>query len=461
MRNIYSLVRFLVLVLLSVGFSASAWAIALLERQVQCLPTGYTAPAASTFHPSAVFVNINQDAKSRYVVYAVGWNSSNGGVGLLASNGLGMEFKTIHYNHPQAAARGKGPAYVYTHGSYFYSELPGSYADTDFASDFDPATGEYNEPQVSFGMAPGAAVAVQLDRAYVSWARAVSGRGDKSLLKVHQNATKLVQSGIGTSGYFLCNDVPMSVIVSFQDGVYSPTCVRKNGSNPLQGCAAPQTCTETTFRGNGNVDTMFTHYPGDISGDILYVFDAALEPNDLTLTNYASLTPRIKLIGFSGTQSGGFNNQARDGRLIGVVRGFVSYDAWSLILGCPDQPLKKKTASASETPPAQATLFSYTGYTQSGSSTLSISFTFRNDAAVPVVITGRSLIGGEGNTQIPSITGGTCAVGASLGAGASCSVIVSAAKDCLSYKVGAALSNAAGTRSSALFTVGTNGQVCN
>ena len=87
----------------------SALALPAFEQSSQCLSTGVVPPALGSFNPAASVVNINQDAKSRYVVYAMAWRSASGGVGILAT-GFGVEFKTHQFNYDSAAATGKGPA---------------------------------------------------------------------------------------------------------------------------------------------------------------------------------------------------------------------------------------------------------------------------------------------------------------------------------------------------------------
>lgn len=109
-----------------------------------------------------------------------------------------------------------------------------------------------------------------------------------------------------------------------------------------------------------------------------------------------------------------------------------------------------------------AALFSYVGMaTVVGKSAVTVTFTFRNDYPAPVSV---SKVGFSGSSGLADITGGTCSVGSSLAYGANCTIVVLAERGCggYSYKIAVALSNAAGTRLSATYTVPkvTSGQSC-
>ncbi len=206
------------------------------ELSVNCFSAGYVSPAIETFNPAVMAVIADADSVSRYVGFATAWDASRGGVGILAT-GFGMEFKTYHYNYDDAAATGKGPAYISSRAAFYnYCDLPGCYLDSDVFSTKN-SIGEYTEPQVAFGMAPGAANSVVTGKVYSAWARTAAGRGNTSLLKVRTLATKLVAPGIGVSGYFLCRDIKPYNVLSFQAGVYTPTCFVKNtATGALKAC---------------------------------------------------------------------------------------------------------------------------------------------------------------------------------------------------------------------------------
>lgn len=193
---------------------------AVFEQSTNCLPNGATPPAANTYKPYIVSAIVYQDSVSRYVAVGVDWGTN---FSFLQGNALGAEIKFHHYNYDSAAVTGKGPAYVLGPGGFAYCDIPGCYLDSDFQSATNTA-GEYSEPQVGFGMAPGNAGALSAKPSRIAFTRAVSGRGNKSLVKVHVRATKTVIPGIGATGIFLCGDIPLDDVVSFQEGVYSPVC---------------------------------------------------------------------------------------------------------------------------------------------------------------------------------------------------------------------------------------------
>lgn len=208
------------------------------EQSIQCLPNGATPPALTSFNPNRIGVLVDYDSTSRFVGMSMYWYSGSGGIGILA-NGYGMEFKSYQYNYDDAAATGKGPAYVSGPGGTFFCDLPGCYIDSDFLSTTNSA-GEYAEPQVGFGLSPGAAGSIDVGnaRTYMMWTRAVSGGGNKSLMKIRTYATKTVIPGVGTYGIFLCKDMPSFTPVKFQDGIYAPGCITgiAGGNPPAQHC---------------------------------------------------------------------------------------------------------------------------------------------------------------------------------------------------------------------------------
>ena len=136
-----------------------------------------------------------------------------------------MEFKSYFYNYDDAANLGKGPAYVTGPGGFFSCDLPGCYLDSDFASSKNGA-GEYSEPQIGFGIAPGNGNQVDLTKDYYAITRAIAGRGNTSLMKARDHITTEVVSALGVSGIFLCGDVVPLNVIAFQDGIYAPNCVR-------------------------------------------------------------------------------------------------------------------------------------------------------------------------------------------------------------------------------------------
>lgn len=197
-------------------------AFAAFEQSVNCLAQGATAPAPTTYQPWVIAGITYQDHVSRYVAIGVDFGSASRS-SLLRSSGFGTEFKFHHYNYDDAGATGKGPAYVLGPGGYAYCDLPGCYLDSDVLSELNGAN-EYREPIVGFGMMPGNAAGLVSNVVRVGFTRAVSGRGNRSLLKVSQRVTRVAIPGAGVAGVFLCADIPTYKVVTFQEGVYSPIC---------------------------------------------------------------------------------------------------------------------------------------------------------------------------------------------------------------------------------------------
>ncbi len=320
-------------------------ATAAFEQSVQCLANGAAAPSIESFNPARQAVTVNADAASRFVAFAMQWSS--GGTGMLASNGFGMEFKSYHYNYDDAAATGKGPAYVRGPGGYVYCDLPGCYLDSDFLSSTNSA-GEYSEPQVAFGFEPGAAAAVQTSRGYIAWTRALAGRGNKSLLKVRNYATKRVMAGIGSFGYFLCRDIPAYVVFGFQDGVYSPTCVvRSSTTGPATTCPLPPPAVvcESPFALTGNEGgANLVKEFGSVNGPINLEFETFGVPDALTISQEPAGTVLLNTGMVSGynPKTVQFNAAAGTKLRIKVDGNQVQPTAWDLRVSCPGQALANK-----------------------------------------------------------------------------------------------------------------------
>jgi len=173
-------------------------------------------------HPTNEVVGSNADATSRYVYIVARWNYDPSVT--LGNPNIGLELKTYNYNYDGAAARGMGPAYALSPAaSYFRCDLPGCYIDSDFASNKN-SYGEYNEPQVAFGIDPLYGLTIQPNTDYAMVVRVVAGRGDRALLKARNYLTIRV-ANIGVSGIFLCDNTAQSVI-EFPDRVFAPSCAR-------------------------------------------------------------------------------------------------------------------------------------------------------------------------------------------------------------------------------------------
>jgi hypothetical protein len=217
-------IQFLAALALSVANHAIAW-----EYDISC-------GASSTAHyPSLQVLNPSNDDVSRFVFMGMEWNSVPL---LLVNSGLGMEFKSYYYNYDDAAVNGKGPSFVQSTaiGGYFDYDLPGCYIDSDWLSHNNSA-GEYEEPQVGFGITPGYGGNIIIGREYTAVTRVGNGRGNSSLVKMRDNTTKLVMPGIGPSGIFLCADIPGVNYIIFAQGVRAPTCaVGYPGAAPVKRC---------------------------------------------------------------------------------------------------------------------------------------------------------------------------------------------------------------------------------
>jgi hypothetical protein len=102
--------------------------------------------------------------------------------------------------------------------------------------------------------------------------------------------------------------------------------------------------------------------------------------------------------------------------------------------------------------PAPTLLFTYLSLTtQDSTLDVWLTYTFKNNNATASTITAIDFTSTLHNV---ASDGSTCVVGASLAAGATCTVRTTALKDCqLDYQVTAALSNVAGMRVGPSFTV--------
>ena len=126
------------------------------EQSVDCSRP----PGKYSYFPLSLGGIVDTDGRSRFVTMSVEWGASSR-FAFPESQGLGYEFKFHHYNYDDAAATGKGPAYVLSPGGFWYCDLPGCYIDSDWGSRTNSA-GERNEPIIGFGIAPGHAARVKL-----------------------------------------------------------------------------------------------------------------------------------------------------------------------------------------------------------------------------------------------------------------------------------------------------------
>lgn len=214
------------------GLLVSKPSTAAFEHPVQCLATGATRPSLTSYMPADVKVIVDHDNASRFVALGIAWAA------VPQFSSLGTEFKTYHYNYDDAAASGKGPAYVTAPGGWWFCDLPGCYVDSDFAS-AENSSGQKKEAQIGFGIDPGASASLVPNLSYLAFTRAVAGSGNSSLLKVRVHATKRI-APIGVSGVFLCADMTPLNVLDFNDGVYSPACFSRHMWQgvwqPLNGC---------------------------------------------------------------------------------------------------------------------------------------------------------------------------------------------------------------------------------
>ena len=269
------------------------------------------------------------------------WGAANGGAGILATD-YGLEFKTSNYNYDDAQNTGKGPAYVTASGGYFRCTAPGCYLDSDFASAKN-SVGEYKEPQVAFGIEPGAGKYIAMDYKYEAQLRAVTGRGNKALVKVKQVPTKRVMNNVGAFGVFQCADVPHYDVVKFQDGVYAPTCLIRQVGNNFQVCSEiPEPCQGEFNKAGGGTGYAMRWRLGGVPGPVSWQLQAYTEPDDFYIVKWTGWPAAywVSVPGAQGYKSGQFNYAPRsDGKVtIGMASTFPG-TRWHLIVGCPGYPL--------------------------------------------------------------------------------------------------------------------------
>jgi hypothetical protein len=206
-----------VLLLASLPLAANAL---VYEQALKC--NASTPSDARTYVPGSVYVKATADAQSRFLSFIISFYQRPD---FLVNYNLGFELKSVFYNYDNAEATGRGPAYVTAPGGFFYCNVPGCYQDTDLGSRRN-SLGEYNEPQVAFGSY--APYASQLSTtAYTVAMRAISGRGNSSLMKMQYYATTQI-GPLTPFGAFHCSDVAAIQMIRFQQGVYAPTCASWN-----------------------------------------------------------------------------------------------------------------------------------------------------------------------------------------------------------------------------------------
>lgn len=308
------------------------------ERPVQCLAPNEVVPSAASFNPEETSVAWRQDSDGRYVSLATRWGSQNGGVGIIGGN-YGLEFKISNYNYDDAATTSKGPAYVTAAGGHYYSTLPGFYLDSDFASAKN-AQGEYREPQIGFGIEPGAGRYIALNHKYIALTRAVAGRGNKALAKVKQVPTKRIANGVGAFGVFQCADVPHYDVVKFQDGIYAPACFIRPFGGAHRVCSViPEPC-QGEFEKVGSGTTFFKDWRlGGVPGPVEWKFQAYVEADTMKIIR-SFLDPYVDTGEVQGYHSGTFDYRPRkDGDVSLAVTSLHPGTKWHLAVSCPNYPL--------------------------------------------------------------------------------------------------------------------------
>jgi hypothetical protein len=370
-------VCFRALVVCALSTLSGSPAFAFIEAAVQCL--GASASPPRDFAPAIWGIFQDADSSSRTVGMVMRWDASPASA---LNTSFGLEFKTYNYNYDNAAATGKGPAFVLEPSGLSYCELPGCYLDSDFGSRPNSTLIEKREPQVNFGMYAGNAPQIQPGRVYINWTRAKSGRGDRALLKARIHVTKEVLP-IGVSGQFLCEDVPPVEAIRFQQGFYSPTCLVYNTKTGLaSSCGQPQVsayplgisppadpvppqppasppptsppgppsppppgpaCAGQVQRSGGGEGLSIEHDFGSAAGVISLEFEAYGVPDGFSIASGTTNQQLIDLGSGSGLRKATFNfNPSASGQRLRLRVDANQTEAtfWQLRVSCPGQPIQ-------------------------------------------------------------------------------------------------------------------------
>lgn len=163
------------------------------------------------YAPSFVGTKVTQDSISRFITGTIRWDRQEYIRYFKEQNTvfgpLGFEIEAHFYNYNDAAQFGFGPAYLLyltcdpaamanpfscgaAHLGFRQCDIPGCYEDTQ-AFGAKNSLGEYSQPNIAFGSSN--ASLLNAGRTYFYQARAMSGRGNRSKIKVNFQPTRRLQ----------------------------------------------------------------------------------------------------------------------------------------------------------------------------------------------------------------------------------------------------------------------------